>query len=220
MSAPGTGILLALSGDDADILRTLSQPGSGLCVVRRCADLPELLSAGMAGLASFALLDTGFDEIDRTVLDRLARAGLSGLLLVEGHEEERWSSAGWPVLRRDAAPVSICSAMQGIARRGATDAGVSPTGSSAEAGTVPGAVADAAPGAVTGAEAAGDDRLSTATPPSADGDSAANAVNAVNAAQEIAWFEELWRPDRRRPLRARRAPWPLRAPRNPLIQAP
>ena len=190
MSAPGTGILLALSGDDADILRTLSQPGSGLCVVRRCADLPELLSAGMAGLASFALLDTGFDEIDRTVLDRLARAGLSGLLLVEGHEEERWSSAGWPVLRRDAAPVSICSAMQGIARRGATDAGVSPTGSSAEAGTAPGAVADAAPGAVTGAEAAGDDWLSVATPPSVDGDSAANAAN---AAQEIAWFEELWR---------------------------
>ena len=190
MSAPGTGILLALSGDDADILRTLSQPGSGLCVVRRCADLPELLSAGMAGLASFALLDTGFDEIDRTVLDRLARAGLSGLLLVEGHEEERWSSAGWPVLRRDAAPGSICSAMQGIARRGATDAGVSPTGSSAEAGTAPGAAADAASGAVTGAEAAGDDWLSVATPASADEDSAANAAN---AAQEIAWFEELWR---------------------------
>ena len=74
MSAPGAGILLALSGDDADILRALSRAGSGLCVVRRCADLPELLSAGMAGLASFALLDTGFDEIDRTVLDRLAPA--------------------------------------------------------------------------------------------------------------------------------------------------
>ena len=54
MSAPGAGVLLALSGDDADILRALSQSGSGLCVVRRCADLPELLSAGMAGLASFA----------------------------------------------------------------------------------------------------------------------------------------------------------------------
>ena len=96
MNAPGAGLLLALSGDDADILRALSQAGSGLCVVRRCADLPELLSAGMAGLASFALLDTGFDEIDRTVLDRLARAGLSGLLLVESHEEERWRTAGWP----------------------------------------------------------------------------------------------------------------------------
>jgi len=60
VSAPGAGILLALSGDDADILRVLSQAGSGLCIVRRCADLPELLSAGMAELASFALLDTGF----------------------------------------------------------------------------------------------------------------------------------------------------------------
>ena len=109
MSAPGAGILLALSGDDADILRVLSQAGSGLCIVRRCADLPELLSAGMAGLASFALLDTGFDEIDRTVLDRLTRAGLSGLLLVEAREEERWRSAGWPILRRDTAPSRICS---------------------------------------------------------------------------------------------------------------
>jgi len=97
VSAPGAGVLLALSGDDAEILRALSQAGSGLCVVRRCADLPELLSAGMAGLAGFALLDTGFDEIDRTVLDRLARAGLSGMLLVEAHEEERWRSAGWPM---------------------------------------------------------------------------------------------------------------------------
>ena len=39
MSVPGAGVLLALSGDDADILRVLSQAGSGLCVVRRCADL-------------------------------------------------------------------------------------------------------------------------------------------------------------------------------------
>ena len=110
MSAPGAGILLALSGDDADILRALSQSGSGLCVVRRCADLPELLSAGMAGLASFALLDTGFDEIDRTVLDRLGRAGLSGLLLVEAREEERGVAGPEPRLGpqphplRDAGP--------------------------------------------------------------------------------------------------------------------
>ena len=125
MNAPGAGLLLALSGDDADILRALSQAGSGLCVVRRCADLPELLSAGMAGLASFALLDTGFDEIDRTVLDRLARAGLSGLLLVESHEEERWRSAGWPVLRRDTEPGRICLALQDLVRRGGASSTVS-----------------------------------------------------------------------------------------------
>ena len=175
MSAPGAGVLLALSGDDADILRALSQSGSGLCVVRRCADLPELLSAGMAGLASFALLDTGFDEIDRTVLDRLARAGLSGLLLVEPHEEERWRSAGWPVLRRDTEPGRVCSAMQDLVRRGASSGG-----SSQGTGPASAAVSET----VTGPVAVDTDWLSAATP-------ASTGSNA--AAQETAWLEELWR---------------------------
>ena len=175
MSVPGAGVLLALSGDDADILRVLSQAGSGLCVVRRCADLPELLSAGMAGLATFALLDTGFDEMDRTVLDRLARAGLSGLLLVDDCEEERWRSAGWPVLRRDTDPSRICSVMQDLVRRGA------PSGGSSQ-GTGPASAAVSE--TVTGPVAADTDWLSAATP-------ASTGLKA--AAQETAWLEELWR---------------------------
>ena len=171
MSAPGAGVLLALSGDDAEILRALSQAGSGLCVVRRCADLPELLSAGMAGLAGFALLDTGFDEIDRTVLDRLARAGLSGMLLVEAHEEERWRSAGWPILRRDTEPGRICAALQDLVRRGGVS-GVAPTGS--------GPAADSA------------DWLSAATPASTE-PSTEPHTESNTAAQETAWLEELWR---------------------------
>ena len=175
MSVPGAGVLLALSGDDADILRVLSQAGSGLCVVRRCADLPELLSAGMAGLATFALLDTGFDEIDRTVLDRLARAGLSGLLLVDDCEEERWRSAGWPVLRRDTDPSRICLVMQDLVRRGA------PSGGSSQ-GTGPASAAVSE--TVTGPVAADTDWLSAATPAS---------TGSKAAAQETAWLEELWR---------------------------
>ena len=175
MSVPGAGVLLALSGDDADILRVLSQAGSGLCVVRRCADLPELLSAGMAGLATFALLDTGFDEIDRPVLDRLARAGLSGLLLVDDCEEERWRSAGWPVLRRDTDPSRICLVMQDLVRRGA------PSGGSSQ-GTGPASAAVSE--TVTGPVAADTDWLSAATPAS---------TGSKAAAQETAWLEELWR---------------------------
>ena len=171
MSAPGAGVLLALSGDDAGILRALSQAGSGLCVVRRCADLPELLSAGMAGLAGFALLDTGFDEIDRTVLDRLARAGLSGMLLVEAHEEERWRSAGWPILRRDTEPGRICAALQDLVRRGGVS-GAAPTGS--------------------GPAADGADWLSAATPASTEPNTEPH-TELNTAAQETAWLEELWR---------------------------
>ena len=57
-----TGVLLALTGEDAGIVRALDAPGTGLSVLRRCADLPELLSAGMAGLGRLAVLDTGIDE--------------------------------------------------------------------------------------------------------------------------------------------------------------
>ncbi|WP_185732102.1 hypothetical protein [Actinomyces bowdenii] len=117
MAASGVGVLLALSGDDAEILRCLNQPGSGMSVVRRCADLPELLSAGLAGLASIAVLDTGFDEIDRTVLERLTRAGLSGLLLVEDGAQERWRSCGWPVESRQVGAGRIRLALQGIIRQ-------------------------------------------------------------------------------------------------------
>jgi len=129
----------------------------------------------MAGLATFALLDTGFDEIDRTVLDRLARAGLSGLLLVDDCEEERWRSAGWPVLRRDTDPSRICSVMQDLVRRGA------PSGGSSQ-GTGPASAAVSE--TVTGPVAADTDWLSAATPAS---------TGSKAAAQETAWLEELWR---------------------------
>jgi len=129
----------------------------------------------MAGLATFALLDTGFDEIDRTVLDRLARAGLSGLLLVDDCEEERWRSAGWPVLRRDTDPSRICLVMQDLVRRGA------PSGGSSQ-GTGPASAAVSE--TVTGPVAADTDWLSAATPAS---------TGSKAAAQETAWLEELWR---------------------------
>ena len=114
--SPDRGVLLALSGDDAEILRALSVPGSGMSVVRRCADLPELLSAGMAGLASLVVLDTDFDETDRTVLERLGSAGLAGLLLVPDGQEARWATLGWSVLSREAEPAEVRRTLQGMMR--------------------------------------------------------------------------------------------------------
>ena len=114
--SPDRGVLLALTGDDAEILRALSVPGSGMSVVRRCADLPELLSAGMAGLASLVVLDTDFDETDRTVLERLGSAGLAGLLLVPDGQEARWATLGWSVLSREAEPAEVRRTLQGMMR--------------------------------------------------------------------------------------------------------
>lgn len=110
------GVLLALTGDDVPLVRCLDAAGTGLQVVRRCGDLPELLSAGMAGLASLVALDSRLDDVDRTVLERLERAGLGGVLLVPAGERERWTSTGWPVLDDDAPVDAVRTRLQGLAR--------------------------------------------------------------------------------------------------------
>ena len=109
------GVLLAL-GDDADILRAIDTPGSGMRVVRRCADTAELLGAALAGLGTLAVVGTDFDELDRSVLDRLNRAGVSGLLLAPDGDRERWESAGWPVESAAAPAAAVCARLQLIAR--------------------------------------------------------------------------------------------------------
>ena len=112
------GVLLALTGEDAAIVRALDAAGSGLSVVRRCGDVAELLSAALAGLARLAVLDTGFDDLDRTVLDRLERCDVAGVLLVDDDEERRWAAAGWATMPRRVDPVMLRARLQLIARRG------------------------------------------------------------------------------------------------------
>ena len=116
------GVLLALTGEDAAIVRALDAAGSGLRVVRRCGDVAELLSAALAGLARLAVLDTGFDDLDRTVLDRLERCGVAGVLLVDDDEERRWAAAGWPTMPRRVDPAMLRARLQLIARRGGAKA--------------------------------------------------------------------------------------------------
>ena len=111
------GVLLALSGDDAPLVRSLDATGSGLRVVRRCADLPELLSAGLAGLAYLAVVDAAFADVDRTVLDRLGRAGMHGVLLVADPDRAPVLDDGWVTMWRGADPQQIRSRLQGLVRQ-------------------------------------------------------------------------------------------------------
>ncbi|BDA63641.1 hypothetical protein [Actinomyces capricornis] len=197
MATSSVGVLLALSGDDAEILRSVNQPGSGMSVVRRCADLPELLSAGLAGLASIAILDTGFDEIDRTVLERLTRAGLSGLLLVEDGTQERWRSCGWPVESRQVEAGRVRRALQEIIRSAHRGSPASPsTGGLGGAGG-PGAAGgpDAGgPGRPGDAALAGGPRDGADPGPGVDSwrDWPQAAPEAMSPAQQTAWLEDLW----------------------------
>lgn len=151
------GVLLALTGDDAPLVRRLDAAGTGLQVVRRCGDLPELLSAGMAGMASLVVLDTRLDDVDRTVLDRLERAGLRGVLIASSAERERWASSGWTVLDDDASVDDVRVRLQRIAR--GTEDGARPSGEHTARGSSSGGsgaeTGHGAPGSESPAHAAG-----------------------------------------------------------------
>ena len=109
------GVLLAVSGEDADLLRAIDAHGSGLRVVRRCADTAELLSAAMAGLAALVVVDTEFDDLDLSVVDRLARAGATGIVLTSADQAERWAVAGWPIEERSIDPGAVRARLQVLA---------------------------------------------------------------------------------------------------------
>lgn len=99
---PVQGVLLALAGDDSDLVRAIDAPGTGMSVVRRCADLAELTSAVLAGLAELVIVGTELDDVDRPALERMRRSGARGVLVAPAGEVDRWVSSGWAVESADA----------------------------------------------------------------------------------------------------------------------
>ena len=75
------GVLLALLEDEAEVVRAIDQPGSGGTVVRRCADLAELLGAAGAGIGQVAVLSSQVLGVDRASVGRLVGTGAAVLLV-------------------------------------------------------------------------------------------------------------------------------------------
>jgi MinD-like ATPase involved in chromosome partitioning or flagellar assembly len=89
------GVLLALDGEvESDVVQLLDSPGSGVRVVRRCADVPEVLAAAAAGLGALAVLDAELPGVDRSVVARLRGAGVRTVLVAAAEQVERCTALG------------------------------------------------------------------------------------------------------------------------------
>lgn len=114
MSVP---VLTAVTGTswEAQLVAALERTPTGISVVRRCVDLPDLLATAATGTARAALLSAELHRLDRDALSRLAAArvvvvGLHG----PGDEaaELRLRQLGLAhVLPADAAPPDIAAAV-------------------------------------------------------------------------------------------------------------
>lgn len=110
------GVVVAVTGSrEADLVRHLATPG--LTVVRRCADVAELLAAAGAGLGTIAVVSADLPDLDRTVLARLAAAHVSTVVLAEPADTDRARALGADVVRLATTPVEeVVLAVAALAR--------------------------------------------------------------------------------------------------------
>jgi MinD-like ATPase involved in chromosome partitioning or flagellar assembly len=108
------GVLVALTGDLEQATVTGVDAARDLVVVRRCADIAELVAAALAGLGSVAVVDAGFAP-DRSLVTRLAQAGTSTVVVCESADQQRYASIGASAVAADEGVAAIVAAVSAAA---------------------------------------------------------------------------------------------------------
>lgn len=78
MTASTPGVVTAGSGQpwEAELVTTLERPGAPMTVVRRCADIGEVLATAATGRAGVAVVDGSLRRFDTEAVQRLRSAGV------------------------------------------------------------------------------------------------------------------------------------------------
>jgi MinD-like ATPase involved in chromosome partitioning or flagellar assembly/DNA-binding NarL/FixJ family response regulator len=113
-----SGVLCALHAPgEAELVAALDAPGTGVLVVRRCADLAEVTALAIAGVGRVVVLGSGLPGVDRAALARLRAAGSRVVLLAQAHDLARCSALGAEAVLEIEAPVeAVVRATQAAAR--------------------------------------------------------------------------------------------------------
>lgn len=103
MSDPDLDLVLAVRGpDESRLVTALAALGSGIRVVRRCADVEELVAVTGAGLGAAAVVSADHPGLTRDAVATLHAAGVRLLALVEAGAEwqhDRMLALGVDVVR-------------------------------------------------------------------------------------------------------------------------
>lgn len=131
------------TADEAALVAALDAPATGLTVVRRCADLAEVVALGLAEVAAVAVLAADLPGLDRAALLRLRWSGVRAVLLATEGDVARCRALGAEAVLPLTAPAAdVVRAARAAAAAG--EAGAAAGAAGAAGGATP---ADAAPGA-------------------------------------------------------------------------
>lgn len=113
------GVLVALEGELEQEVVVAVDSARDLVVVRRCADVAELLAAALAGLGALAVLDAAQD-VDRSLLGRLQQAGTSVVVVCEERDRQRVENLGVRAVPRASGAAAVVAALREVATTPAT----------------------------------------------------------------------------------------------------
>lgn len=109
-SAPLASVLCAVRGSgETAVVTALTQPGSGVAVARRCADLTELLAAAGAGAGTAAVISGDLPGINRETVAHLHGCGVRVVALAEGQAwlADRLRAVGVDVVLDEGTPSAV-----------------------------------------------------------------------------------------------------------------
>lgn len=93
-SGPVT-VVTAVAGATESVVAASLSGRNDLVLVRRCADVAELVSVTEAGLAGVAVVGDGFPRLDADVVDRVRRNGVAVLGVVDPDRESSERLRAW-----------------------------------------------------------------------------------------------------------------------------
>ena len=111
MSAVHGVVILADQRYEAPIIQAIQSRADALAIVRRCADLAEVIAAARAGVADLAVIDGADPDLTAEAVGALREAGMEVVALAQHAERLRLSALGVASVAAPASPEQVVNSL-------------------------------------------------------------------------------------------------------------
>lgn len=111
MSAVHGVVILADQRYEAPIIQAIQSRADALAIVRRCADLAEVIAAARAGVADLAVIDGADPDLTAEAVGALREAGMEVIALAQHAERVRLSALGVASVAAPASPEQVVNSL-------------------------------------------------------------------------------------------------------------
>lgn len=111
MSSVHGVVILADQRYEAPLIQAIQRHGDTLAIVRRCADLAEVIAAARAGVADLAVIDGSDPDLTAESLDALRSCGMAVVALAAHADRSRLASLGVASVAAPGSPEQVVNSL-------------------------------------------------------------------------------------------------------------